>query len=59
MFKYYWFEDIMTGEEFFCQAQDLFTAYEIMELEGFPDNLLKFHGILPQHIALTSGYDIY
>ena len=59
MLKNYLFFDEISGEEFICQAADLQTAEEILELEGF--NLLSIDFVyeLTDYEAENSGLDVY
>ena len=59
MLENFLFKDEITGEEFICQAADLQTAEEILELEGF--DLFEIHFIcrLTWYEAENSGLDVY
>jgi hypothetical protein len=59
MLKNYLFFDENSGEEFICQAADLQTAEEILELEGF--NLLSVDFVyeLTDYEAEMNGLDVY
>ena len=59
MLKNYLFIDKISGEEFICQAKDLYTAEEILVLEGF--DLLHINLIckLTDYEAENSGLDVY
>jgi hypothetical protein len=59
MLKNYLFFNEISGEEFICQAADLQTAEEILELEGF--NLLSIDFVyeLTDYEAENSGLDVY
>ena len=59
MFKNYLFIDGISGEEFICQAEDLYTAEEILDLNGF--DLLHIDLIckLTDDEAENSGLDVY
>lgn len=57
MFKNYLFVDKISGEEFICQAKDLYTAKEI--LEGFDLLHINFICELTDYEAENSGLDVY
>lgn len=59
MLENFLFKDEATGEEFICQAADLQTAEEILELEGF--DLLEIYFVcrLTDAEAEMSGLDVY
>lgn len=59
MFKNYLFIDEISGEEFICQAYDLQTAEEILELEGFDLFYIGFVYELTDYEAEMSGLDVY
>ena len=51
MLKNYLFIDEISGEEFICQAADLKTAEEILELEGFD---LLYVGFVSSYFLIGS-----
>ena len=57
MFKNYLFIDKISGEEFICQAKDLYTAKEI--LEGFDLLYINLICELTDYEAENSGLDVY
>lgn len=59
MLKNYLFIDEISGKDFICQAKDLYTAEEILDLEGF--DLLHIDLIceLTDYEAENSGLDVY
>ena len=57
MFKNYLFIDKISGEEFICQAKDLYTAKEI--LEGFDLLHINFICELTDGEAENNGLDVY
>ena len=59
MFKNYLFIDEISGEEFICQAKDLYTAEEILDLEGFDLLHIDFICELTDYEAENSGLDVY
>jgi hypothetical protein len=59
MLKNYLFIDEISGEEFICQAADLKTAEEILELEGFDLLHIGFVYELTDYEAENSGLDVY
>lgn len=59
MLKNYLFIDEISGEEFICQAADLQTAEEILELEGFDLFHVDFVYELTDYEAENSGLDVY
>ena len=59
MSKNYLFIDEISGEEFICQAADLKTAEEILELEGFDLLRVDFVYEMTYYEAEISGLDVY
>ena len=59
MLKNYLFVDDISGEEFICQAADLQTAEEILELEGFDLSEIYYICQLTNYEAEKSGLDVY
>lgn len=59
MLKNYLFRETRTGEEFICQAADLKTAKEILELEGFDLLHIGFVYEMTDYEAENSGLDVY
>ena len=59
MLKNFLFIDESTGENFICQADDLETAEEILELEGFDLITVFFQCQLSDYEAELSGLDVY
>lgn len=59
MLKNYLFIDEISGEEFICQAADLKTAEEILELEGFDLLHIGIVCELTDYEAEMSGLDVY
>jgi hypothetical protein len=59
MLKNYLFFDETTGEDFICQAVDLKTAEEILELEGFDLLTVGYVRELTDEEAERSGLDVY
>lgn len=59
MSKNYLFIDEISGEEFICQAADLKTAEEILELEGFDLLHVDFIYEMTYYEAEISGLDVY
>ena len=57
MFKNYLFIDKISGEEFICQAKDLYTDRDI--LEGFDLLHINFICELTDYEAENSGLDVY
>lgn len=59
MLKNYLFIDEISGEEFICQAADLQTAEEILELEGFYLLRIRYICTMTDYEAEISGLDVY
>lgn len=59
MLKNYLFVDEISGEEFICQAADLQTAKEILELEGFDLLHISYVCTMTDYEAEMSGLDVY
>lgn len=59
MLKNYLFIDEISGEEFICQAADLQTAEEILELEGFYLLRIRYVCTMIDYEAEMSGLDVY
>lgn len=59
MLKNYLFIEEKSGEEFICQAADLKTAEEILELEGFDLLTVGYVCELTDEEAEQSGLDVY
>lgn len=59
MLKNYLFIDEISGEEFICQAADLETAEEILELEGFNLYEINYLHRMTDYEAEMSGLDVY
>ena len=59
MLKNYLFIDENSGEEFICQAADLQTAEEILELEGFDLFYISYICTMNGYEVETSGLDVY
>ena len=59
MLENYLFIDKSTMEKFICQAVDLETAEEILELSGFDLLPIYYIGILTDYEMEMSGLDVY
>lgn len=59
MLKNYLFVDDISGEEFICQATDLPTAEEILELEGFDLLHIDYICTMTDYEAEMSGLDVF
>lgn len=59
MLENFLFKDEITGEEFICQAADLQTAEEILELEGFYLLRIRYIRTMTYYEAAMSGLDVY
>lgn len=59
MLKNFLFKFLENNEEFIVEAVDLNTAKEILELEGFDLEKIKFLYKVNDYEKETSGLDIY
>ena len=59
MLENFLFKDEITGEEFICQAADLQTAEEILELEGFDLFYISYICTMNGYEVEMSGLDVY
>ena len=59
MLKNFLFIDEISGEEIICQAADLQTAEEILELEGFDLFYVSYVCTMTDYEAEMSGLDVY